>query len=115
MNGEIQTNLFWSLLLIYIAAYFVCGFIAVAVNFIVDRKIMNSRFLGVFGVLTVGFVVMFFSVSGLDTQDIPPYQRGLLLGDAISRVTTPGVLVLAFVGIFAWLERKKDAANSPNE
>jgi hypothetical protein len=111
MLKGVDGNVFWGLLLMNVAAYFIGSFIAIAVNFIANKKIINSRFLGVFCVLTVSFVLMFFSVSGLDVQGLPPYQRGLLLGDAISRATKPGLLVLAFVGLIAWLERKNKVAN----
>lgn len=120
MYEGIENNLFWNLLFLNVAAYFICSFIAIVINFIADnfivnRKLMNSRFLGVFGVLAVSFVFVLVSVSGLDTQNLPPYQRGLLLGDAISRASTPGIIVLSCVGIFAWLERKNSAKNTPNE
>jgi hypothetical protein len=120
MYEGIENNLFWNLLLLNVAAYFVCSFIAIVVNFIADyfivnRKLINSRFLGMFGVLTVSFVFVLVSVNGLDTQNLPPYQRGLLLGDAISRASTPGIIVLACVGVFSWLERKNNAKKTPNE
>jgi hypothetical protein len=111
-NAEFQVITF-ALFFANTIVYFIFNGIGSFWNKIAKREIVSKRIFGCIGVILFTVVGMWYARTHLVGQKIldtlPPYRQGEVVGQVMGVVIFPAVVVLAIVGIRAWLAKRKGA------